>query len=234
MNGSEGRLVGKLTNETLWSFWRDYGRHFAFAAWRKQDVVWFMSVVCSWIHDKVAITSAWWTLTRVWVMLKMNKSAYKNFTLAIIDYLLIIMMIRFSTRAINLHLATQGEALTGEKVLSSFWSLHLNVKHGLLNIYRKIPEISVRLQTVRKLATFGICMLTSDPKLWPNSCITVIVETFLGTLRPKFKKVTSAVLKHICWSLSGRRTLSEHIPPGTSSSGCATQAIPKTPLEKSR
>ena len=86
-NGSEGRLVGKLTNETLWSFWRDYGRHFAFAAWRKQDVVWFMSVVCSWIHDKVAITSAWWTLTRVWVMLKMNKSAYKNFALAIIDYL---------------------------------------------------------------------------------------------------------------------------------------------------
>ena len=49
INGCEMRLViwAKLTNETLWSFRRDYGRHFLFATWRKQEVVGFMSVACS-------------------------------------------------------------------------------------------------------------------------------------------------------------------------------------------
>ena len=140
MAAKETSDMGKLTNETLLSFRRDYGRYFLFATWRKQEVVGFMSVACSWIHDKVAITSAWWTFTCVWVMLKVNKIACKNFIfikLAIIHYVLSNMMMWFSTRATNLHLVTQGRAFNRERVLSSFWSLHLNVRSGLLTIYPK-------------------------------------------------------------------------------------------------
>ena len=43
----------KLTNKTLRSLRGDYGRHSAFATWRKQEVVGLVSVACSWVHNKL-------------------------------------------------------------------------------------------------------------------------------------------------------------------------------------
>ena len=62
----------------------------------------------------------------------------------------------------------------------------------------------------------------------------VITDTFLGILTPKFLKLAIAVLKlNVSSPRSSTGSLFEHIPPGVSSSGSATQASPKAPSSKS-
>lgn len=69
---------------------------------------------------------------------------------------------------------------------------------------------------------------TSEPKLCPSSCVTVIKEALRGILKLAFRKVTTPLLKFISPSLeSSIRTLLEHIPP---ISVAPTQARPRLPL----